>query len=148
MRETKMKKAISKMHLLLALMLAATLFLGPTTFAAANADAIGDSDLFVVVELLRHRAHVGQEDQLGRLDIGGRLGVAQLYRREFRHWQLPAGQGAELLHTAREAFTVSLHVTGGARFGWVPNLLLWAALVAGRNAEPGAAYPAPCRSPR
>jgi DHA2 family multidrug resistance protein-like MFS transporter len=26
---------------------------------------------------------------------------------------LPAGQGAELLHTAREAFTASLHVTGG-----------------------------------
>ncbi|MEV1174189.1 MFS transporter, partial [Nonomuraea sp. NPDC049784] len=25
---------------------------------------------------------------------------------------LPAGQGAELLHTAREAFTASLHVTG------------------------------------
>src|ERR1700747_215460 len=35
MRETKMKKAISKMHLLLSLMLAATLFLAPTTFAAA-----------------------------------------------------------------------------------------------------------------
>ncbi|MFJ5157339.1 hypothetical protein ACIQCF_38665 [Streptomyces sp. NPDC088353] len=26
--------------------------------------------------------------------------------------RLPAGQGAELLHTAREAFTASLHVTG------------------------------------
>jgi DHA2 family multidrug resistance protein-like MFS transporter len=25
---------------------------------------------------------------------------------------LPAGQGAQLLHTAREAFTASLHVTG------------------------------------
>jgi len=35
MRETKMKKMISKTHLLLALMLAATLFLVPTTFAAA-----------------------------------------------------------------------------------------------------------------
>jgi hypothetical protein len=35
MRETKMKKAISKTHLLLALMLAATLFLAPATFAVA-----------------------------------------------------------------------------------------------------------------
>jgi len=35
MRETKMKKVISKVHLLLALMLAATLFLVPATFAAA-----------------------------------------------------------------------------------------------------------------
>jgi FtsP/CotA-like multicopper oxidase with cupredoxin domain len=35
MRETKMKKAISKTHLLLALMLAATLFLVPAAFAAA-----------------------------------------------------------------------------------------------------------------
>jgi FtsP/CotA-like multicopper oxidase with cupredoxin domain len=35
MRETKMKKAISNTHLLLALMLAATLFLTPATFAAA-----------------------------------------------------------------------------------------------------------------
>lgn len=26
--------------------------------------------------------------------------------------RLPIGQGAELLHTAREAFTTSLHVTG------------------------------------
>ena len=35
MRETKMNKAISKTHLLLALILAATLFLAPATFAAA-----------------------------------------------------------------------------------------------------------------
>ncbi|MBA0084726.1 MAG: hypothetical protein HRJ53_07010, partial [Acidobacteria bacterium Pan2503] len=34
MRDTKMKKVISNTHLLLALMLAATLFLAPATFAA------------------------------------------------------------------------------------------------------------------
>ncbi|MEU7910294.1 hypothetical protein [Microbispora bryophytorum] len=41
----------------------------------------------------------------------GRPGAAGLARRDRRDG-VPAGQGAQLLHAAREAFTAGLHVTG------------------------------------
>src|SRR6266404_2277904 len=68
--------------------------LGDPGLVAAAADAVGDGDLLARIELLRHVAHISQEDQFGALDRGGRLGIAQLDRRELGHRELTAGERA------------------------------------------------------
>jgi uncharacterized membrane protein YoaK (UPF0700 family) len=79
-------------------------------FAAALAHAVGWQALAVAAIVLA----MGMENAVFQIDGGGGLGLTYVTGALVKVGQLLAAA-----------------VTGGPRWGWLPNLLLWAALVAG-----------------
>src|SRR6516162_1004479 len=81
-------------------------------------------------------ALAGYVDGIGFLHLGG-LFVSFMSGNSTRNaaFQIEGGAGLGLTYVTgalvKVGQLVAAALTGGARFGWVPNLLLWVALVAG-----------------